>query len=108
VNRGSRRQSGAFAVFGRCFALATADADTAAMKRLVLATSLALASTSCYGSYGAFNKIHDWNGKATNSKIANSAIHLGLWILPLYELCIIGDFLIFNNIEFITGDPVFK
>ena len=26
-----------------------------------------------------------------------------LWIIPVYELAILGDFLIFNTIEFATG-----
>jgi len=80
------------------------------MKRLaplVLAATLA-SSAGCYGSYGAFHAVHKWNGHATNSKVANSAIHLGLWILPVYELVFLGDFLIFNNVEFVTGSPVFK
>jgi hypothetical protein len=80
------------------------------MKRLApLAVVAMLASQpACYGSYGAFNKVHKWNGTASGNKIANSAIHLGFWILPVYPLCLVGDFLIFNNVEFITGTPVFK
>jgi uncharacterized protein DUF3332 len=77
------------------------------MKKLVLLAALATAP-ACYGSYGAFNAVHTWNGHATGNKIANSAIHFGLWVLPVYELTLLGDFLIFNNIEFITGNPVFK
>ena len=77
------------------------------MKKLVLLAALATAP-ACYGSYGAFNAVHRWNGHATDNKIANSAIHFGLWIVPVYELTILGDWLIFNNIEFITGNPVFK
>jgi hypothetical protein len=81
------------------------------MKRLaplLIVGALATSQAGCYGSYGAFKTVHKWNGRATGNKLANSAIHLGLWILPVYELCIIGDWLIFNNIEFITGTPVFK
>ena len=81
------------------------------MKRLaplVLAATLATSAAGCYGSYSAFHAVHKWNGHATNSKIGNSAIHLGLWILPVYELVIVGDFLIFNTVEFATGSPVFK
>lgn len=58
---------------------------------------------------GAFNTVHKWNGHATGNNIANSVIHFGFWfVLPVYELTILGDVLIFNNIEFITGNPVFK
>jgi uncharacterized protein DUF3332 len=81
------------------------------MKRTFLLTTfiaaLALANASCYGSYGAFNKIHSWNGTATSSKVGNSLIHFVLWVVPVYELCLLGDWLIFNNIEFVTGNPVF-
>lgn len=81
------------------------------MKRLapvLIVAALAASQPACYGSYGAFHAVHRWNGGATGNKIANSAIHLGLWILPVYPLCLLGDFLIFNTVEFATGSPVFK
>ena len=74
---------------------------------LVVAAALTTA-TGCYGSYGAFNAVHRWNGHATDSRVGNSLIHFGLWIVPVYELSLVGDFLIFNNVEFLTGSPVFK
>jgi hypothetical protein len=80
------------------------------MKRLaplVIASMLAT-SAGCYGSYGAFHAVHKWNGHATNNNVANSAIHFGLWVLPVYPLALLGDFIIFNNIEFLTGNPVFR
>ena len=78
------------------------------MKRFASLAVVAALATGCYGSYGAFNAVHTWNGHATSSRVTNSVIHFGLWILPVYELTFLGDFLIFNNIEFITGTPVFK
>jgi hypothetical protein len=79
------------------------------MKRLAsLAVALALASQpACYGSYSAFHAVHRWNGHATGSKVGNSAIHFVFWVLPVYPLCLVGDFFIFNTIEFVTGDQVF-
>jgi hypothetical protein len=77
-------------------------------KRLAALAVFAALTTACYGSYSAFNAVHKWNGKATNSKVGNSAIHFLLWVVPVYELTLIGDFLIFNNIEFLTDEPVFK
>ncbi|MGE0399666.1 MAG: DUF3332 family protein [Kofleriaceae bacterium] len=77
------------------------------MRRTLAATALAVALASsasgCYGTYQATKKVNAWNGRVTGNKVANSLIHFGLWIIPVYELCIAGDFLIFNNIEFITG-----
>ena len=79
------------------------------MKRLApLVLATAIASAGCYGSYGAFNSVHRWNAKVTNSKVGNSAIHFAFWIIPVYPVCLLGDFLIFNNLEFITDKPVFK
>ncbi len=75
---------------------------------LALVTALAAAQPACYGSYSAFNAVHRWNGHAADSKVVNSLIHFGLWVLPVYELCLFGDFIVFNNVEFITGNPVFK
>ncbi|MEZ4398396.1 MAG: DUF3332 family protein [Kofleriaceae bacterium] len=76
----------------------------------VLALTAALAATAggCYGSYGAFNKLNKWNGTVTNDKWSKSAVHLALWIIPVYELALAGDFLIFNTVEHFTGSNPMK
>ncbi|HTL36733.1 MAG TPA: DUF3332 family protein [Kofleriaceae bacterium] len=74
---------------------------------LVLSTVLATSAAGCYGSYSAFHAVHKWNGHATGNRIADSVIHFGLWVIPVYPLVIFGDWLIFNNVEFISGKPVF-
>jgi hypothetical protein len=79
------------------------------MKLAPLALACVLAAQAgCYGSNGAFNSLHRWNGHATDNRVANSVLHFGLWVVPVYELCLLGDFLIFNNIEFLSGEPVFR
>jgi hypothetical protein len=78
------------------------------MASLVLFAALATSQTGCYGSYSAFHKVHRWNGTATTSKVTNSLIHVGLYVIPVYELVLLGDVIIFNNVEFLTGSPVFK
>ena len=84
----------------------------AEMKRilapLVLAFVLALSVGGCYGSYSAMHAVHRWNGHASTNRLVNSAIHLVFWVLPVYPLCIAGDFFIFNNVEFVTGSRVFN
>lgn len=74
---------------------------------LALVATIAASQPACYGSYSAFNTVHRWNGHATGSKVGNSVLHFGLWIVPVYELAIVGDFLLFNTIEFLTDRPVF-
>lgn len=72
-----------------------------------LALAAVLASAGCLGSNSAFTSVHHWNGSATGSKVGNSLIHALLWIVPVYELTLAGDIIIFNNVEFLTGKPVF-
>ena len=81
------------------------------MKRLipfVLVTLLATNLLGCYGSYSAFHAVHRWNGTVSGSKVVNSAVHLGLWIIPVYPLILFGDFFVFNTIEFATDKRVFN
>ena len=81
------------------------------MKRvapLVMAAALAASQAGCYGSYGASKALNRWNGTVTSSNVGNSVVHLALWVIPVYPIVFVGDFLIFNNIEFLTGDPVFR
>lgn len=73
---------------------------------LVLALSSALVSTSCIGSFGLFNKVRVWN-EDVGSKFVNELVFIGLWIVPVYEVCLAADFLVINSIEFWSGsNPV--
>ena len=74
----------------------------------VLAVALLVASvpslTGCYGSFRLSTKLHNWNGQVSNKKFVNELVFLGFCILPAYELCLLGDALIFNSIEFWSGN----
>ncbi|RRO13528.1 DUF3332 domain-containing protein [Flavobacteriaceae bacterium 14752] len=76
------------------------------MKRNLIiagALSLSLLSSSCLGSFNAFNNLKDWNMQVSNSKFVNNAIFWGLNIIPVYGLFFLGDAIIFNVLEFWTG-----
>jgi hypothetical protein len=76
---------------------------------LALVAAIAVTQPACYGSYSASHALHRWNGTATSSRVTNSVIHLALWVIPVYPVVfVIGDFLICNNVEFLTGERVFK
>ena len=57
-----------------------------------------------FGSFALTSKLHNWNGSVSDSKFVNELVFLGLCILPAYELCCLGDALIFNSIEFWGGN----
>jgi hypothetical protein len=77
------------------------------MKRIALVLLIALSLGACYGSYGAFHKVHKWNDGVSDNKWAKSGVHLALWIIPVYPIVVLGDFLIFNTVEHFTGENPF-
>lgn len=80
------------------------------MRKLALGLGLTacLAGTSCIGPNNAYNSILSWNSKLSESKFVNELVFLGLNIIPVYGLCLFGDYLIFNSVEFWTGDNWIK
>lgn len=73
----------------------------------LLATSIFY--SSCIGSFPVFNKVKTWNMGVSGSKFVNELVFICLHIIPVYEVCYLGDILIFNSIEFWGGDsPVAK
>lgn len=79
-------------------------------KRLALAAlclfGTQVTTTGCYGGFALTKKVHRWNGTLGN-KFLESVVMWALVIIPVYGLCLIGDFFIFNLIEFWAGkNPV--
>lgn len=68
------------------------------------ALSMTLLSTSCLGSFSAFNSLRDWNDGLTSNKFLDNLIFWALNIVPVYGLFIAGDVLFFNVLEFWTGN----
>lgn len=72
----------------------------------ILAAALAVGvlTTSCYGPFNATRRLHAWNGDVSHEKWVQEGVFLLLNIVPVYGLWMLGDVLIFNSIEFWTGD----
>jgi len=79
------------------------DSMLKSVKRSALIATLCLATLSagCYGPFNATQKFHKWNGSMGN-KWGNEAVFL-LTFWNIYPLCMLGDSLIFNSIEFWGG-----
>jgi hypothetical protein len=70
------------------------------------AVSAAAPLAGCYGSFSLTKRLYRWNG-GLGSKFAESAVMWALIIIPVYELSLLGDFVLFNLIEFWSGkNPV--
>lgn len=72
-------------------------------KIIVFLLAASLLSNNCLGSYSAFNNLREWNESVSNNKFVNNLLFWGLWIVPVYEIFILGDTLIFNVVEFWSG-----
>lgn len=70
------------------------------MKKTLATLALAACAflPGCYGPNNAFNNLHDWNGKVTESKWINEGVFFVL--TPVYGLFYFGDVVIFNSMEF--------
>lgn len=68
------------------------------------ALGICLTGTSCIGPNNAYNSLAAWNSEVTENKYVNELAFLGLHIVPVYPLFLVGDYIIFNSVEFWTGD----
>lgn len=70
----------------------------------VAALTLSLGTTSCLGPDNAYRQVKNWNVGLTNQDWLDEIIFIGLHIVPVYPLALFGDVLIFNTIEYWSGD----
>lgn len=70
---------------------------------LVLALAASMMTTSCIGSFSLTNKLLSWN-KTVGNKFVNELVFFAFWIIPVYEVSAAADVLVFNSIEFWSGN----
>jgi Domain of unknown function (DUF3332) len=76
------------------------------MKRSFLALALAasLFASSCLGPNRLFNSITNWNAGLSDQDWINEVVFVGLVIIPVYGIALLGDYLIFNTIDYWGGN----
>ena len=72
-------------------------------KNLALLFCSALIISSCIGSFQLTNKVKDWND-TIGDKWINEVVFLAFHIVPVYEVCMFADAVVFNSVEFWTGE----
>ncbi|MDE6114001.1 DUF3332 domain-containing protein [Barnesiella sp. WM24] len=70
---------------------------------VVLALAASMLSTSCIGSFALTNKLLTWN-KTISNKFVNELVFFAFWIIPVYEVSAFADVVVFNSIEFWSGN----
>lgn len=73
------------------------------IKNLALLSLTALILSSCIGSFQLTNNVKEWN-ESVGSKFANEVVFLAFHIVPVYPVCVFADAVVFNSVEFWTGD----
>lgn len=71
-----------------------------------LVSSVIFTTTSCIGGFRLFNNVVKWNKSMSKEPFINEIVFVILWVLPVYEVAMLGDLFIFNSIEFWTGNNV--
>lgn len=75
---------------------------TRPMRAVAVATALAF-SAGCWGSFALSRKLWGWNDQVSQEKFAKWLVFLGLCIIPVYEVSVFADAVLFNSIEFWSG-----
>ena len=77
------------------------------MKKILRNSALLLATacmlSSCIGSFQLTNKVKDWN-EGLGDKFINEVVFLAFHIVPVYQICMFADGVVFNSVEFWTGE----
>lgn len=68
----------------------------------LMAVTVLMSTTGCYGSFSITNKLYKWNGSVGN-KWANSVLFFGMAVFQVYTFCLFVDGVILNTVEFWTG-----
>ncbi|NUP89532.1 MAG: DUF3332 family protein [Candidatus Sumerlaeia bacterium] len=78
---------------------------TRALTTLLLVTVLVFAM-GCYGSFPLTHAVYNFNGEVTDNSIGQQLVFWVFIILPVYGIAQLGDAIIFNLIEFWTGETL--
>jgi hypothetical protein len=72
-------------------------------KALLCAATLSILLTGCTGPFTLTKNVHKWQ-TSFDDQWVDEAAFLGCVILPVYSLSTLADGLIFNSVEFWTGE----
>ena len=76
------------------------------MRKTLLAAALALGLTtsSCLGPDNLYGSLKNWNATVSDQDWLDEVIFIGFWVIPIYPFALLGDVVIFNTVEYWTGD----
>ena len=72
----------------------------------VLVAMLPFLFGGCYGGFPLTNKIYGFNGDISRHKLVQTVTFWVFIIFPVYEIGMLADAIIFNLVEFWTGEQI--
>ncbi len=75
---------------------------------LAVAMAAALFASGCYGPFYLTRRVHQWNGEVSDNKWVVEVVFLVCAWLPVYGIATAADAIIFNSVEFWTGENPLK
>ena len=70
----------------------------------LLALPLLALLPSCLGPFNASRGVLNWNAELHENDAVCEVVFIGLNIIPVYPLVLLGDAIIFNSVEYWTGE----
>jgi hypothetical protein len=65
---------------------------------------LAFATSACFGSFALTSKLYNWNASHDDKWVRQGAFLVTGVLLPVYGIAALADAVLFNSIEFWTGE----
>jgi hypothetical protein len=73
---------------------------------IMLAAMLPVLMSGCYGAFPLTNKIYEFNGDISRHKLIQTVTFWVFLIIPVYEIGMLADAIVFNLVEFWTGEQL--
>lgn len=61
---------------------------------------LGLCSTSCLGPDNLYHSVKNWNAGLSDQDWVNEVVFVGLVLIPVYQIALLGDVVIFNTVGY--------
>lgn len=79
------------------------------MKNVIKPLAVAIVSSSvlltgCMGKFALTDKLYTWNKQVDSNRWINEGVFLAFLIIPVYSIALLADGVIFNSIDWWTGD----
>ena len=74
------------------------------LRAICLGLAITCTAAGCYGPFNLTRRLHHWNGREGDDQWEDEFLFVLLTWAPVYGLTVVADALLFNPLEFWTGN----